>query len=137
MQISLPWPHKSLSPNARTHHMALAAEKRRARQAAFWLASEAMPRSYVAPEATHVSMTFCPPDNRRRDLDNMLSSMKAALDGVAEAIRVDDSAWSISIRRGEKVKGGCVVVTVTEDEAALNYADLHAKLIPQNGGETQ
>lgn len=134
MKISLPWPHKSLSPNARTHHMALAAEKRRARQAAFWLASEAMPRSYVAPEAPHVSLTFFPPDNRRRDLDNMLSSMKAALDGVAEAIRVDDSAWSMSIRRGERVKDGCVVVTVTDAEQVHDYADLHAKIIPQKGG---
>ena len=133
MKIVLPWPHKSLSPNARTHHMALAAEKRRARIAAFWIASEAMPRGYVAPSSPHVSLTFFPPDNRLRDLDNMLSSMKAALDGVAEAIRVDDSAWSMSIRRGERVKDGCVVVTVTDGIHALDYADLHAKIIPKNG----
>lgn len=37
-----------------------------------------------------VTLTFCPPDNRHRDLDGMQSNMKHALDGIADAMGVND-----------------------------------------------
>ena len=60
----------------------------------------------------HVSITFHPPSNRRQDLDNMLASIKSGLDGVADAIGVDDSNWTITIARGDV--RGCVAVHLAE-----------------------
>lgn len=114
MKIKLPWPHRNLSPNARTHWAALALAKKRARHTAFWLTQEAMNGEWTTPESLHLSITFNPPDGRARDLDNMLASIKAHCDGISDALGVDDSKWSLSITRGEPVKGGQVVVEVAQ-----------------------
>ena len=60
-------------------------------------------------------LLFSPPDRRRRDLDNMHASMKAALDGIALAIGCDDSEFCpIIIDRAPPVKGGSVLVEFYE-----------------------
>jgi hypothetical protein len=41
----------------------------------------------------------------------MLASIKAACDAVSEITRVDDSKWSIAIRKGEK--GGYVLFDIS------------------------
>lgn len=54
---------------------------------------------------------FCPPDRKRRDVDNMLASIKSGLDGVADAIGQDDSQWQThTITRGPVEDGGAVYV---------------------------
>jgi len=60
----------------------------------------------------HLRITFHPPDMRRRDLDNMLASIKSQLDGIADVIGVDDSMWGLTILRGDVAKGGCVCIEV-------------------------
>ena len=112
MKITLPWPDKRLSPNARVHWAVVASIKGAARAEGFALAREALGRSVITGPL-HVSLTFHPPTKARRDLDNMLASMKAALDGVSQAIGIDDSEWSLSLCKGEPVKSGCVVVTLS------------------------
>ena len=57
-------------------------------------------------------MRICPPDKRRRDMDNMLASIKAALDGVSAVIGVDDSKWRLSMHVAPPVKDGRVRVIV-------------------------
>ena len=58
-------------------------------------------------------LTFCPPDRRARDLDGLLSSCKASLDGVAHALGVNDARFEpLTLRRGRVVKGGVVVLEV-------------------------
>jgi crossover junction endodeoxyribonuclease RusA len=42
----------------------------------------------------------------------MLAATKAGLDGIADVIGVDDHRWAISLRRGDPVKGGAVVVEI-------------------------
>ena len=37
------------------------------------------------------SITFYCPDRRRRDIDNLLASLKPSLDGIAQATGIDDS----------------------------------------------
>lgn len=60
-----------------------------------------------------VSLTFHPPDARRRDLDNCLASCKAQIDGIADALGVNDSLWQIRLSMGEPLRPhGEVVVTV-------------------------
>lgn len=109
--IVLPWPHRILHPNARAHWAARAAKTAKARSDACYAAQAAGARALGWP-AAHVSIVFHAPDKRRRDLDGMLSSVKCALDGIADATGIDDSRWTIAIERGESVKFGAVVVTV-------------------------
>jgi crossover junction endodeoxyribonuclease RusA len=71
----------------------------------------------------HLRLTFHPPDKRKRDLDNMLASVKSGLDGVSDAMGVDDSRWSLTLRRGEPTPGGAVVIEVklAGDAAAIPF----------------
>jgi crossover junction endodeoxyribonuclease RusA len=60
-----------------------------------------------------------PPDRRKRDIDN---SMKALLDSMqAAGVYLDDSQIDrLAIERGEIKKGGAVIVTIKEIDAAAN-----------------
>ena len=112
MRVVLSWPSPELSPNARAHWAKKALKAKRYRSLAFFLARLEGLRG-CGQSGHSVLITFHPPDNRRRDLDNMLASIKSGLDGIASAIGVDDSKWAIKISRGDTVKGGAVVVEVS------------------------
>ena len=58
---------------------------------------------------------FYPPDKRKRDDDGLLSSMKAARDGIADALGIDDSRFvSHPFLHHDCVrKGGMVKITLT------------------------
>lgn len=60
-----------------------------------------------------VKVTLCPPDRRKRDLDNYV---KALLDALTHAnVWADDEQIDrLVIERGEVVKGGKAVVTIRE-----------------------
>jgi crossover junction endodeoxyribonuclease RusA len=68
------------------------------------------------PERDHLrkfrrfKIAFLPPDNHRRDLDNMIASFKAGLDGLSDAIGIDDSEFSYEFSRGEPVKNGNIIL---------------------------
>jgi crossover junction endodeoxyribonuclease RusA len=59
-----------------------------------------------------MSITFYPPDRRKRDLDGMLSAIKSGLDGLADAIGCDDSRWRLSLAVAPEI-GGFIRVEVT------------------------
>lgn len=59
-----------------------------------------------------VKVIFYPPNKRRRDMDNMLASIKAALDAVSEAWGVDDSRFRLTLEVACVVKGGSVLLEV-------------------------
>ena len=106
MIIDLPFPPRDLHPNARVHWARKAKATKAAREVAQWMSCAYGPLDGV--ERLDVTITFFPPDNRRRDIDGMLSASKALIDGIAESLEVDDSRWSIALRRGEPVAGGTV-----------------------------
>jgi crossover junction endodeoxyribonuclease RusA len=117
LQLTLPWPPKDLSPNARLHWSRLAKAKKSYRHdcAVFgnqMMRGQYLPLGWSEKTRLRISLTFRPPSRQRRDLDNLVASMKAGLDGLADAIGVDDSRWQLVIEMGEPVKGGCVCVTV-------------------------
>lgn len=58
-----------------------------------------------------VEVTLCPPDRRRRDLDN---HMKGLLDGLtfAGVWADDEQVDSLTILRGPVVPGGSAIVTI-------------------------
>lgn len=117
MITQLPWPDPALNPNRKNgkHWGATSAAKDKRKADARWLVLVEMRKNgYVPPVGRlPVSLTFCPPDKRRRDLDNLLASMKSDLDGVAQALGMDDQNFDpLTLKRGEPVKGGCVIVEV-------------------------
>ncbi len=79
------------------------------------MASMARPKSFVIDPPVSLEITFHPPDERRRDLDNCLASIKLGLDGIAEALGIDDRHFHpITIDWGEVVKGGRVDILIKE-----------------------
>ena len=109
-RVTLPWPPKDLSPNARIHWSRLAKAKK-AYRAAYALQAQAQGVRRVAAKKLHVSLTFYPPTRRAFDLDNALARMKSGLDGLADVLGVDDRHWSLSIERAEQI-GGMVKLEV-------------------------
>lgn len=117
--IRLPWPPKECSPNAkspgkwRSKSEAAKAYKNECIQCLWEQKVRGLPF-----KTAEIHITIMPPDNRKRDLDNVLASIKQGLDAVAERTGIDDSRWlSMHLYRGGKVKGGLVAVLVRDFEA--------------------
>jgi crossover junction endodeoxyribonuclease RusA len=111
--LTLPWPLKELSPNARGHWRTLAKAKKYYREACATTArTQGLRKSPT--EALHIDLVFYPPSRRRYDLDNLLASMKSGLDGLADVMQVDDTHWSISLSKVKDI-GGYVKVTISEN----------------------
>ena len=64
--------------------------------------------------ASRFSIEFCPPDIRKRDMDNFIASCKSGIDGLAMASGIDDSKFKIQwpVEFSAPRKGGAVIVTV-------------------------
>lgn len=113
--VELPWPVRPLWPNWRGHWAKKSVVVSKAKADACYLTHGAMGFD-VLPAGTEkltVAITFRPPTRRRYDLDNALAACKAALDGIALALHVDDSRFHLTLDRGEPVKLGKVVVRIT------------------------
>lgn len=105
--IRLAWPHASLWPNSRTDRRGATSHRKAARTEG-WAEAQSV-KTLVLAEA-HIIATFYPPDNRRRDCDNLLAAIKPHLDGIAAAAGVDDAGWMFTVMKGEPVKNGAVVL---------------------------
>lgn len=114
--IVLPWPDRALHPNSRPHFMQKARATKKARRYAFYVVKQAgLPR--MKADALDVSVTFHPPNNHRHDVDNALSAAKAFLDGIADAIGVDDSRFHTIPHMAEAYPPhGAVHVQIKESE---------------------
>ena len=117
ISISMPWPSIALSPNGRAHwrdkHKAAKASKNYA-----WGMTKSLmgplgivPGSWIGPIA--VRLIFHPAVTRDRDLDNMQASQKAALDGIALALGVNDTHFQPVSAIGDQRKPACVVITLS------------------------
>ena len=95
-------------------HFVLYAQKAKAqaRQAAYLLSGSL---NYTGGG---LKITFFTPDNRKRDLDNLLAAMKPALDGMARAIGVDDALFRPLLI--DKVKAECRDLARVEIEVMEN-----------------
>lgn len=91
MIVTLPLPPKQLSPNARCHWAVKAKAVSKYREDACSAASADGVRGSRLATAT-VECRFYFKTSRRRDGDNLLSSMKSAFDGLVDAgVFSDDS----------------------------------------------
>lgn len=111
IEITLPWPPSTLSPNSRTHWRFKAKAAKKYRQECGWIARAA---GLIAPAEgkLHLWLDFYPPDRRHRDDDNLIASFKSGRDGIADALGVNDSRFVCHPMIKEQI-GGMVKVRIT------------------------
>lgn len=119
MLISLPWPDKRLTPNAkrrkhwRAYQPAINADREHAcliTKAATTLKE----RQIIAEgeEKIACKIRFFPPDKRHRDDDGMIGAFKHMRDGIADALGVDDRRFRPHYYFEEPEKPGRVEVEI-------------------------
>ena len=111
--ITLLWPPRELHPNSRTHWAAKARTTKQYRAYAAAVTRRSGAR-VSGGGLIDVWIIFYPPSKARRDMDGMLSSIKAGLDGIADALEVDDCRFRPRIDLGDVQKGGVVKITIFE-----------------------
>lgn len=91
MNIELPYPHKALWPNGRSHWGTVASQKAKHRQWALLATVVAMGDWQYAGGAIKLTVLVYPkPKGPLPDQDNVVASCKAYFDGIADALGVDD-----------------------------------------------
>lgn len=91
-EITLPWPAPALRSNARGHWAKKARATKDARNHA-WAVAMAAPRIERIPDAT-IFIEYYPP-SRRGDIHNVPASLKAYIDGIADAMGCDDKDFTV------------------------------------------
>jgi crossover junction endodeoxyribonuclease RusA len=113
--IYLSWPARELFPNRSNgqHWGKRQPFKVAAKSIAF---SSARELSLPNTETDHaVKIVIEPPDKRRRDLDGVLSALKPSLDGIAQALHIDDQHFNpIEIIRSDVIKNGRVMIIIDD-----------------------
>lgn len=121
MNVTLPFPPKELNPNNKPHWALLARVKKNYRKLCRVLALESglTPEAVQGWTAASMHLDFYAPDRRRRDDDNMLAAMKAGIDGIADALGMDDNKFKVTFDVSDDI-GGMVKVTVFPRKDAGN-----------------
>ena len=123
MRLVLDWPSPNLSPNQRVHWSRMASALKRSKRDTWAIASRELREQGLLNWAQSlarndtsiaVRLIFHPPDRRKRDLDNLLASHKAALDGIAQALCVDDHRFIPTLEWGEVRRPACVIIELME-----------------------
>jgi crossover junction endodeoxyribonuclease RusA len=117
MRIELNFPSADLFPNrAKGRHWSATYEhKTRERTEAYLLTKQAKNKAKWEwnEKQIEIHLTFEMPDKRHRDIDNCLAASKSALDGVAEALGVDDKFFNpLCIFREQREKPGKLIVEI-------------------------
>ena len=118
--VRLPFPDKKLMPNKRNgkHWTSTVASKDGQKRDAYILTGDALLKAgpHEWPEHIPLSLLYLTPDKRHRDLDNLLAASKALIDGMAQALGVDDKRFRpilIDAVLGPKEGGLIAAVGVT------------------------
>lgn len=107
--LKLPWVKPPLSLNDREHWAPQAQKKKEVRQTTALLARQAGIPKF---ETARVRLLWLVSDRRRRDRENITSTLKPAIDGLVDAGVVKDDCWwvvtesSCAIALVEKGKEG-------------------------------
>lgn len=107
--IRLNWPAKELSSNSRAHWAIKSRVTKTARYAGKVLALE-QGVNMPMPDA-ELRFSYHPPTRARRDAQNMPHMLKAAIDGISDAMGCDDHGFRCVFppEFSDVVKGGCVL----------------------------
>ena len=94
--VIVPWPHRYLSPNSRVVWAAKYQVSSKARLLSKLLTLEIFGcgnKANPVDGVIKVRLVAHAYDRRKRDEDNLIASMKPYLDGVADAIQVNDACF--------------------------------------------
>ena len=103
-----------LSPNARLHWAKLSKAKKLYRQACWAVTLEQ--KAFVEGDGPlRLELTFYKPTRRSMDRDNLLARMKSGLDGVCDALKIDDKRFATVVVRVADEIGGFVRIHIGEE----------------------
>lgn len=119
IEIVLGWPASNLSPNRRGHWTVAYRARKRYRSDCCAAAKSQIPWDASVSDAAHISLSFFPPDRRRYDIDNLVARMKSGIDGVCDALGIDDKQFqsqsaNIAEVKGTALDGGAVRIQIRE-----------------------
>lgn len=108
--IELPFPPSSLSGHNTGHWRSKSGDVAKFR---LWAKNATLAAKVKVPETGDIKVivAFYPP-NRRGDRVNFPNRCKPIFDGIADALKVNDSRFVPSYHFAEPVKNGRVVVTI-------------------------
>ena len=132
IELVLGWPPSNLSPNARLHWAKLARAKKQYRNACFSVSKEQLKKFNTEniPEKLVLEMTFIPPDRRSYDRDNLVARMKSGIDGLADALKINDKRFNTVISTMDTdYLGGFVRIRILQE---IPYGKKSEKPLGQN-----
>ena len=132
IEIVLGWPPSDLSPNRRLHWAKLAEAKKHYRKNCHSASKEQLKKYKLTnlPELLVLEMTFIPPDKRNYDRDNLVARMKSGIDGLADAMRINDKRFNTVISTmDQNYLGGFVRIRILKETP---YGTKDQKLIRQD-----
>ena len=116
-RIELEFPSASLFPNRKNglHWAVTQKTKKEYRDSAFWLTKQQATNWTHAGGDVALVLIFEMPDKRQRDADNCLAAAKAGLDGMADALGIDDRHFQpVMVFRLSGKKPGKLIVGVAQ-----------------------
>ena len=132
IEVVLGWPPSDLSPNARLHWAKLARAKKQYRNACFSVSKEQLKKFNTEniPEKLVLEMTFIPPDRRSYDRDNLVARMKSGIDGLADALKINDKRFNTVISTMDTdYLGGFVRIRILQE---IPYGKKNQEPLGQN-----
>ena len=115
LELRLPFPAKELSPNARLHWAKVAKVKKAHRADAYYTALP-FRGIYTGDEKLRLELKFYKPSRRAMDRDNLLSRMKASLDGIADGLGINDRNFDPVVVSVADQIGGYVEIKIMRIE---------------------
>lgn len=106
MKLTFPWYPKELNPNSSKHYLTKAGYKKKYKTECYYQTKSVMPKYPVRTDYKAMHITFHKPNNRHMDLDNMLASIKSGIDGMSDALGINDKCFKrITIEVAENIGG--------------------------------
>lgn len=113
MRIELDFPPAELFPNRSRgrHWTVMHTAKTAYRQNSAWLTAQQKKDWKPRDGEIHMTVTFLMPDRRPRDVDNLLAAAKAGIDGLADALGINDRQFGrITVIRKPGTKPGKTII---------------------------
>jgi len=116
VRVELGWPPSEVAVNrskGRAWQSSYRARKDGYREGYFAALEALGGNRFARADSYRLIAYMCPPDRRRRDLDNIIAAMKHALDGVCRALEIDDSEIvEVCVYKSSPKPGGKIVVFI-------------------------
>lgn len=116
------WPNEHLWSNARSYWGAKAKATKDARREAWAACLNAKPNDWETPEKLMVIAKFTPPmrPGKVADKHNMQGSIKAHLDGIQDAMNLDDKHFEVGYEYAGRQGSGKIEWTLMPFEGEID-----------------